>query len=84
MTRRQVTGSSKDKNGVITGICGSWGSATKAGAIAQIEAKTHEYYVKSGNQEIEVLVIKGDDGKYLRTSPDDKAKNNLTELPDCP
>ncbi|MGM0575294.1 MAG: DUF3892 domain-containing protein [Myxococcota bacterium] len=33
--------------------------------------------------EVEVIVARGANGKYLRTDPDKTTTNNLLELPDC-
>ncbi len=37
----------------------------------------------AGNQRVEIHVVKGPNGKYLRTDPDKTTKNNLLDLPDC-
>ena len=84
MADRRVTGTGKDRDGDITKLCGSWGSATKTQAIEHIENGAHTYYVQqAGTSRVDVHVVKGPTGKYLRTDADPASKNNLDNLPDC-
>lgn len=84
MADRKVTGTGKDADGDITSVCGSWGKTSKSAAIAEIETGVNRYYVDgaSGSQ-VDVIVVDGDTGKYLRTDPDGSVADNLGELPDC-
>ncbi len=87
MAERKVTQSRKDKDGDITALCNplaAWSPRAKAGAITDIESKTHRYYVqRPGTSPTYVHVVDGPTGKYLRTNPDDQQGNNLDSLPDC-
>lgn len=67
---RRVTSTGKDTDGDIISLCGSWGSATKATAVSDIETGTHTYYVQDARyRRADVHVVKGVTGKYLRTDP---------------
>jgi hypothetical protein len=71
-------------NGDITSLCGGWGEASKTTAIIDIELGRHRYYVAgTGSTEVDVHVVNGNTGKYLRTDPDGSTVDNLDELPDC-
>lgn len=84
MADRRVTSTGKDSDGDITSLCGSWGSATKAAAIREIDAGTNTYYVKDGfGRRADVEVVNGTTGKYLRTDPNSSCSDNLDNLPDC-
>lgn len=84
MSDRRVTRTGKDKDGDITSLCGSWGSATKAAAISDIEKATHSYYVQDARyRRADVHVVNGATGKYLRTDPNSACSDNLDTLPDC-
>jgi hypothetical protein len=86
MAEREVTRSRKDASGDITALCNpgeAWSPRLKAAAIADIESKTHSYYVLVGGRRVGVIVVSEKTGKYLRTSPDSTTRNNLDDLPDC-
>lgn len=86
MAERQVTASGKDKDGDITALCNkaaSWSPRKKADAIKDIEDKVHIYYVGTGPRRTVVRVVKGQSGKYLRSTADGSTHNNLDDLPDC-
>jgi len=86
MADRRVTGTGKDEHGDITSLCRSgesWSPRSKADAISDIETQVHTYYVGSGDSRIDVHVVSGSSGKYLRTDPDKSSTNNLDDLPDC-
>ncbi len=85
MADRKVTGTSKNSDGDIIGLCGPWGTCTSEEAIADIDNGTHRYYVEddAGNQ-ADIHVVDDPDGRYLRTDPDASAADNLDNLPDCP
>ena len=86
MIRRQVTRTGKDKDGDITSLCNPghhWSPRKKADAIKDIEGGSIGYFVKVGKDEVDVVVAKRGNTKYLRTDPDKTTKNNLEELPDC-
>lgn len=85
MADRQVLRSRKDKDGNITALCGDgyWSPRLKADAISDIELKLHTYHVGSGPSRVDIHVVNGASGKYLRTDPDKTTRNNLDDLPDC-
>ena len=35
------------------------------------------------NTEVDVVVVNGSTGRYLRTDPDKTTRNNLDDLPNC-
>lgn len=80
---RRVTGSEKNREGDITGLCGDWGEVDKATAVRHIENKTHRYFVREQTPEVDVRVVTEGSTKYLRTTADSSSKNNLDNLPDC-
>ena len=84
MADRKVTKTGKDTDGDITKLCGSWGSASKATAISDIDHGTNSYYVQQpGCGRSDIHVVNGPTGKYLRSDPDKTSNNNLDNLPDC-
>ena len=86
MADRKVTHSGKDSDGDITKLCNpaSWGTVSKASAIQQIESGTHTYHVNQpGISRVDIHVVNGATGKYLRSDPDPSSQNNLDNLPDC-
>lgn len=87
MADRQVTHSGKDGDGDITKLCKPgeyWSPRMKSDAINDIESKTHTYFVRlQGGQRVDIEVVNGSSGKYLRTDRDKTTKNNLDDLPDC-
>lgn len=84
MADRKVTGTGKDGDGDITSMCGAWGEISRATAINEIDRGLHRYYVAGkGGTQVDVNVVNGPTGKYLRTDPDGSVVDNLDELPDC-
>lgn len=87
MARRKVTKSRKDSDGDITALCNSgeiWSPRSKRDAIDDIESDRHSYYVDvPGTGAVDIRVVRGSNGKYLRTDPDRTSRNNLDDLPDC-
>jgi hypothetical protein len=87
MADRQVTASGKDKDGDITKLCKAgetWSPRPKADAIRDIENGLHTYFVhQAGTTRVNVTVVNGATGKYLRSTADKSSKNNLDNLPDC-
>ncbi len=88
MADRQVNFTGKDKDGVITKLCGgageTWSPRSKADAITDIDNKLHTYFVlwPPKSERTEVRVVDGTSGKYLRTDRDTTTRNNLLDLPD--
>ncbi len=84
MARHKITCSDKDKDGDITGIGNSSGHWSKQDAIKLIEAGSDSFYVQqSGTNAVDIQVINGQTGKYLRTTSDSSDKNNLDNLQLC-
>jgi hypothetical protein len=87
MADRKVTASGKDKDGDIIKLCKSgeaWSPRLKADAIRDIENGTHTYYVQqAGTSRVDITVVNGTTGKYLRSTADKSSSNNLDNLPDC-
>ena len=84
MADRRVTRTGKDSFGDITALCGTWGRASKADAITEIEYGWHTYYVQDVyGRRADVHVVKGVSGKYLRTDPNPSCSDNLDNLPNC-
>ncbi len=87
MADRQVLQSRKDRDGDITALCnpgGYWSPRQKADAISDIETKAHRYYVHVPMVgDVDIHVVKGTKGNYLRTDPDRTSRNNLDDLPNC-
>ena len=87
MADRKVTKSGKDSDGDITKLCNpgaTWSPRSKSDAISDIENGTHKYYVQQpGTSRVDVHVVNGASGKFLRTTADTSSDNNLDNLPDC-
>ena len=83
MADRRVRRSGKDGQGDITALCGDWGRVSKAVAIAEINARANRYYVQEVTPAVDVTVVNGANGPYLRSTADRTSKNNLDNLPDC-
>lgn len=87
MADREVTQSRKDADGDILALCNpsaSWSPRPKADAINDIEQRLHTYFVNlPGAGRVDIHVVQGSTGKYLRTDPDRTSDNNLDDLPDC-
>jgi hypothetical protein len=90
---REVRCATKDKDGDILSVGGSWGIISKEEAIRHIESNAYKYYVIVSGQKVWVHVVEGESrgwllaklipGKYLRTNKDSTQKNNLDDLPNC-
>ena len=84
MADRRVVSTGKDNFRDITALCGTWGHASKAAAIGEIENRWHTYFVQDGyGRRADVRVVKGVTGKYLRTDPNSSCSDNLDNLPNC-
>ena len=86
MAERRVFKTGKDGDGNITKLCNrgqSWSPRSKRDAIADIESNQYRYYVHWEGKKVEVKVVDGPGGKYLRTNWDGTTRNNLEDLPDC-
>lgn len=86
MADRRVTATGKNDDGDITSLCNQgqfWSPRSKSDAINDIDLKLHRYYVGSGSSEVDIHVVDGPTGKFLRTDPDETEGNNLDDLPDC-
>jgi hypothetical protein len=57
---------------------------TEEQAIAGIENGTWKFYTYDGRLRAEVIVAIRNGRKYLKTTADGEAPNNLLALPECP
>lgn len=76
---RQVKATGKDDDGDIESLKGGFGEVSTRQAIRDIENGRARYTVGGS----EVGVVNGPNGKYLRTAPDGRHRNNLDNLPDA-
>ena len=86
MANREVTRTRKDRNGDITALCHPrkyWSPRSTQNAIRDIEGRRHSYYVMQNGRRVDIHVVDGPNGKYLKTDPDETVSNNLDDLPDC-
>lgn len=67
----------------ITHLGGSGWKWTRADVIASIEAGTNTFYTKVDGKRADVGVVKGQNGKYVRTHADGKWNDNLLALKEC-
>lgn len=70
----------------ITHIGGPGGNGWRwpvADVIRSIEAKSNTFYVKVGTNRVEIGVVNGPNGKYLRTYANKAWTDNLLSLPEC-
>jgi hypothetical protein len=81
MADRQVAATTK-ADGEVKALGGPWGVRTKAAASIDIQNHAHTYYVLIGGIKLPVIVVKADDGRFLRTAEDFSAPDPLHELPD--
>jgi hypothetical protein len=83
MAVRNVYKVKKDDDGDIIALCNSgeyWSPRSKSDVIDDIDNETHSYYSKG---KAKIIVVDGENGKYLRTVPDASADDNLDNLPEC-
>lgn len=80
---QQVTKSSKNQDGDITGLCGSGWSHDKATAVANIRRSASAYYVSVNGRTVYVRIGSRNSRDYLTTAPDSYGANNLDNLPNC-
>ncbi len=86
MADRKVISIRKNGNQEIAALCNPdelWSPKASHHAISEIEAGLHTYYSLIEGKRVDVYVIIGPDGKYLRTDPEKTVKNKLYELPEC-
>ncbi|MCL5050296.1 MAG: DUF3892 domain-containing protein [Firmicutes bacterium] len=86
---RRVKATRKDDDGKITHVCNednryTWSPRASSLVISEIESGDYRYFVKVGQEgEVDIRVVDGANGKYLRTTADSSDANNLDNLPDC-
>jgi hypothetical protein len=73
---------SSDPDNRIDSVGGSGWTKPEDTVIREIEDGA-SYYVDVDFQRVDVVVMKRESGKYLRTDPDKTTKNNLLSLPRC-
>lgn len=57
---------------------------TQEAAIEGMESKGWSFYVRSGDQAVNVILGSRSGNKYLTTARDECGGNNLLSLPECP
>ncbi|APF32858.1 DUF3892 domain-containing protein [Microbacterium paludicola] len=80
---KQVTGSKKNTDGDITGLCGSGWSHTKSEVVTNIQSGRESYYVSVNGRQVMVGARIRNGAYYLTTAPDGYKPNNLDDLRDC-
>ena len=83
MSARIVEAIRKDDQGDIAYLFNfveSWGPRHKNDVILDIENKIHSYSVFIDGSTVDIRVMDGTTGKYLRTDPDKTEENYLDEL----
>ena len=86
MADRRVTAARKDNDGYIIALSNpseTWSPRLKSATVFDIVTETHKYYVIIDVKRIDINVVNGLTGTYIRTDPDRSARNILDELPDC-
>jgi len=86
MADREITCSGKDSDGDIISIGNAgayWSPRKKADAINDIESGEHSYYIQSASGRVDISVVGGPTGKYLRSSPNSTGVDNLDNLQNC-
>ncbi len=86
MISRRVTKTKKNSDGDILALCKDyedWSPRKNVDAISDIENSYYSYYVIGDRERVDIHVVNGSNGKYLRTDPDKTINNNLDELPNC-
>lgn len=86
MISRRVTKTKKDSDGDILALCKDyedWSPRKKADAISDINSGNYNYYVIIKDKKVDIYVVNGSNGEYLRTDRDKTTINNLDYLPDC-
>ena len=83
MAEYLVTGSGKNDQGDITSLCGSWGTKGSATVIQAIRLGDKFYVNDPAVGRVDIKVMAGTYGPYLRTDPDKTIRNNLDSLRPC-
>lgn len=58
-------------------------SYTQEQIIQWIDTRQHSFYVSAGGRTVDVIVASRNGRKYLKTTADGDAPNNLLSLPEC-
>ena len=88
MAERQVTLSGEDRDGDITALCNpsaDWSPRQTADAIRDIDDRLHSYFVMVSDRRVNIIVVNGPTGKYLRAGPrsdDEQQSGRSTQLPE--
>ena len=68
----------------ITHLGGGQWRWTRTEVIRSIDNGTNTFYTMKDGNRADVRVVKGENGKYVRTVADGKYTNNLLSLTECP
>ena len=86
MENREVTKTIKNQHGEVVALCNDaelWSPKLRSSAIPEIELQINRYYVKKGDEEVEIQVLNGTGTKkILIVNPDQEDINLLLSLPD--
>ena len=88
MAKLEVTNTYRNSDGDISALfVRGQGKMSIEEVINRIKIGEDRYYVKDPLtplvNEVEVTVVCGEHGEYLRTTPDESILNNLEALSDC-
>lgn len=86
MADRRVTVTRKDNDGYIIALGNpseTWSPRLESAVVYDIVTKTNTYYIMVDGKRIDINVVNGLTGTYIRTDPDRTVRNILDELPDC-
>ncbi len=85
MADRIVTCTGKDVGGDIISIGDKeayWSPKLKVDIIWDIESGIHAYFLEVSGERIDIHVVEGINGKYLRSDPEKTTENILINLPE--
>jgi alkanesulfonate monooxygenase SsuD/methylene tetrahydromethanopterin reductase-like flavin-dependent oxidoreductase (luciferase family) len=78
---RQVTRTRKERGRVVA-LGGDWGERTSPVAVIDIQNAQHTYHVMVDGERRDVVVVRGEDRRHLRTNSDLSGPDVLEALPD--
>ena len=81
MPDREITKTEKC-DGVVSAVAGAFGVRSKAAATVDIQNLAHTYHAVVNGERRQVVVVIGEDGRFLRTVEDLAAPDPLLDLPD--
>lgn len=73
-----------DRHEGITHLGGPAWKWTRDQVIASIEEASNTFFTHDDGRRADIAIVKGLNGKYVRTHRDGQWTNNLLALPECP